>query len=264
MTDETPLDAARAAMEARPDDDAARMRFYGLLADTELFLLLADEAAGDTISPRVFDPQGERCVLAFDLEERLAQFSGLPVPYAALPGRAFCAMLDGQGIALGINLGVAPSSILLPPEAVTWLAQTLGQAPAEMTARPEAIGRPDALPQALLSALGDRLARVGGVAQAAWLVGVRYGAGDAGHMLAFVDAAPSARPALARMVSEALTFSDAQGVRIDVSFVAGGDAVVAVLARHGLRFDLPAHRADNVRPLRPAPGSDPDKPPKLR
>ena len=40
MTEETPLDAAHAAMEAAPEDDAARLRFYERLADSELFLLL--------------------------------------------------------------------------------------------------------------------------------------------------------------------------------------------------------------------------------
>lgn len=261
MTDETPLDAAHAAMQTDPEADGARMTFYGTLADTELFLLLEREATADSIEPRLFDPAGERCVLAFDREERLARFTGLPVPYAAMPGRTLCAMLDGQEIALGINLDVAPSAILLPPEAVTWLATTLGRNPARVTARPETIGKPGALPPALLSALDQRLARAGGLAQAAFLVGVRYGVGDAGHMLAFVDAVPSAQPALARMVSEAVTFSDAQGVRIDVSFVAEGDAVLPVLARHGLRFDLPAPEATAPRA---APGSDPETPPKLR
>lgn len=261
MTETTALDTAYAAMEASPDDDTARVAYYGTLADTELFLLLEEEAQGDTIVPRLFDPEGERCVLAFDREERLAQFTGLAVPYAALPGRALCEMLDGQEVALGVNLGVAPSSILLPPEAVTWLAQTLGQALAEVMARPETIGRPGVLPEALLGALDTRLARAGGLAQAAYLVGVGYDAQDEGHMLAFVDAHPAAQPALARMVAEALTFSGAEGLRIDVSFVAGGDAVTATLARHGLRFDLPA--PEEPAPRR-APGSDPDTPPKLR
>ena len=37
---ETPLDLAFAAMQAAPDEDAPRLRFYERLADAELFLLL--------------------------------------------------------------------------------------------------------------------------------------------------------------------------------------------------------------------------------
>ena len=49
MTEMTPLDTVHAAMEAAPQDDAARLRFYERLADSELFLLLTEEAQGDNI-----------------------------------------------------------------------------------------------------------------------------------------------------------------------------------------------------------------------
>ncbi len=39
MSEQTPLDRAHAAMEAMPQDDAARLRFFERLADVELFLL---------------------------------------------------------------------------------------------------------------------------------------------------------------------------------------------------------------------------------
>ncbi|HEX9856761.1 MAG TPA: SseB family protein, partial [Paracoccaceae bacterium] len=79
----TPLDTAYAAMEAAPGDDTARLRFYERLAEGEVFLLLEAEAAGDTLAPRVFDLEEGPVVLAFDLEERLAAFTGIPAPYAA-------------------------------------------------------------------------------------------------------------------------------------------------------------------------------------
>lgn len=262
MTTETPLDAAHAAMQAAPDDDGARLAFYAALADNPLFLLLEHEAEGDTIAPRVFDPEGERCVLAFDDEDRLARFTGAIAPYAALPGRVLCQMLEGQEISLGVNLDVAPSAILLPPEAVDWLADMLRHSPERIEARPEMIRRPGALPEALLAALETRLARVGGVMRTAWLVGVRYEDGEAGHLLACIDAAPQARDALAHAVAEALRFSGVEAGRLDVTFVAGDDALVAVLERHGIGFDLP--RPERPRPERRPPGSDPDKPPRLR
>ncbi|MEO1789403.1 MAG: SseB family protein, partial [Pseudomonadota bacterium] len=50
MTD-TPLDIAHVAMEAAPEDDAARLRFYERLVDAELVLLLAEDADGERVTP---------------------------------------------------------------------------------------------------------------------------------------------------------------------------------------------------------------------
>ena len=52
MTETTPLDQAHAAMEAAPEDDAARLRFFERLADSELFILLDKEPEGDRIAGR--------------------------------------------------------------------------------------------------------------------------------------------------------------------------------------------------------------------
>ncbi len=87
MTEITPLDTAHAAMEAAPADDAARLGFYARLADGELFLLLTTEPAGDKIDPETFEIADGTFVLAFDREERLAQFVGRTAPYVAMPGR---------------------------------------------------------------------------------------------------------------------------------------------------------------------------------
>ena len=46
MTETTALDLAHAAMDAAPEDNAARLRFYHRLADSELFLLLSAEPDG--------------------------------------------------------------------------------------------------------------------------------------------------------------------------------------------------------------------------
>ena len=75
MTELTPLDLAHAAMEAAPEDDAARLRFFERLADSELFILLDKEPEGERISPQVFDTGEGQFVLVFDRQERLAQFA---------------------------------------------------------------------------------------------------------------------------------------------------------------------------------------------
>ncbi|MEQ9694313.1 SseB family protein [Shimia sp. SDUM112013] len=264
MTDSaTPLDISHAAMEAAPGDDTARLRFYERLADAELFLLLSKEAEGDRIAPELFDLSDHSFVLVFDTEERLAEFVGKPAPYAALSGRVIAAMLDGQNIGLGVNLEVAPSSILIPPEAVSWLSQTLTHAPDQVEARPEEFTAPAGLPETLVTALDQKLSTAVGLARMAYLVGVAYDTGARSHLLGFVDAIPDAQGALAKAVSEALTFSGIEAGALDVGFFAASDPVAAQLARVGLRFDLP-------EPAKPSeyipvtPGSDPDKPPKLR
>jgi len=261
MAELTPLDAAHAAMEAAPDDDAPRLRFYERLAASELCLLLAQEPEGDRIDPVVIAPEGGDCVLAFDSEARLAAFNEAPAPYAALSGRALATMLAGQGMGLGLNLGVAPSAIVLPAGAIDWLAEMLAEAPERVAARPVEFRAPKGLPEAVLRALDARLAGMAGTARAAWLVAVRYEDGAQGHLLGFVGAVPGAEDALARAVSEVLAFSGLEAAALDVGFFGAGDPVLARMSGCGLRFDLPEAE---VRAAPAAPGSDPERPPRLR
>lgn len=254
----TPLDQTHAAMEANPQSDSARLSFYERLADAELFLLLDEEAKGKHVSPSVFDTSDGRFVLAFDREDRMTAFTEGPVPYAALSGRAIAAMLAGQDIGLGLNLGVAPSSFLVPAGALAWLSDTLSDGPAEATERPEEIAPPAGLPEKLVTAIDTKLASARGLARMAYLVSVTYEGGRPGHMLAFIDTEPGAEAALARNISEALVFSGIEAGTLDVAFFNASDPLSAKLARHGLRFDIPV--LEITRP----PVQDPTKPPKLR
>lgn len=259
----TPLDDAYAAMEIEGAGDAERLRFYEVLADGEFFLLLEEEAQGADIKPRIFPLDSGPVVLIFDLEERLAEFSGGIAPYAALPGRVIAQVLAGQGVGLGVNLGVAPSQMILPPEALDWLSGMLDAEPEPVEALPEGFSAPRSLPARLVAGLEAKLARAGGLAQCALLAGVTYQGGRRGHMLAFVDAAPEAEAALARSAREALAFSGIEAGEIDVAFLKTSDPATLAMARVAHRFDLP--RPAVVQPSEPAaPGMDPDRPPKLR
>ncbi len=263
MSEATPLDRAHAAMAAAPGDDAARLAFYERLVEGELFLMLQREPEGgsNTVEPRIFPLEEGPFVLAYDREDRLARFAGGPTPYAAMAGRRAVEMLAGRGIGLGLNLGEAPSEMLLPAEAVEWLAGTVAHRPAEAVAQPREIAPPDALPERLLRALDAKLARAAGMAQAAWLATATYEDGTRSHMLAFVDAAPGAEGALARAAGEALTFSGLEAGTLDVAFLPSDHILTARLSRVGLRFDLP--RAEAAAPPAP-PGADPDAPPRLQ
>jgi hypothetical protein len=260
----TPLDAAHGAMAEAPEDDAARLRFFAQLADTPLLLLLETEAAGDTLTPQLFPLDSGPVVLAFDADDRLTAFTGAPAPYAEVPGRVIAALLAGQGIGLGLNLGVAPSSFLIGTEGIDWLAATLARGPETAEARPESFQAPAGLPEALIAALDGKLARAGGLAQAALLAGVSYAGGRRGHLLAFVDAAPGAEAALARAAGEALTFSGIEAGEMDVVFLTAQDPALPPLARVALRFELPPPAAAPAAPGPVAPGSDPGRPPRLR
>lgn len=259
MTRPTEIDRAHAAMEAAPADDAARLRFYAVLADAELLLLLEDEPADETLSPLILPLEEGRFVMAFDTEERLAEFTGAVAPYAALPGRVIAAQLAGQGVGLGLNLGVAPSAFLMPPGAVDWLTGMLAQGPVAAEAAPADFTAPD-LPDGLRRALADKIARLPG--QAAQVLVAEHGGG---WLLAFVDAVPGAEPALAKAVSEALAFSGLEEGVLDVTFLAGGDPRHAALARVALALPVPAPAQETAQVLRvEAPGMDPARPPRLK
>lgn len=263
MNLETPLDHAHAAMTAAPDDSASRLRFYDRLAEAELFLMLAREAEGDQVEPELFDVGDTRYVLVFDTEDRLSGFAGRAVPYVALSGRTIVGLLAAQGIGIALNPEVAPSSVLLPSDAVDWLAETVAQGPSEAEARPEQLFAPKAVPDGLLEAVDAKLRTAVGLARRGYLAEVLYDTGVRGHLIGFTGTVPGAEPALARAIQEALVFSGLEAAALDVVFLKDSDAVTAQLARVGLRFDLPEPDAPEV--LEPvAPGSDPKKPPILR
>ncbi len=259
----TPLDTAHDAMTAAPDDDGARLRFYERLADSELFLMLAKEPVGEEVEPELFDTGQGHFVLVFDREDRLAQFAGRVVPYAGLSGRVIAGLLAEEGIGLGLNLEVAPSSILIPAEAIAWLAQTLGHAPDEVESDLQELSPPTGLPETLLTALDTKLATAAGLARFAYLVATRNANGAPGHMLGFIDAVPGAEEALAKATGEALTFSGIEAGALDVGFFRASDVISAQLASVGLRFDLPEPETPPDT-KRAAPGSDPENPPILR
>ena len=258
--DETPLDAAHAAMIASEDDDTARLRFYERVADVELFLLLETEPEGDQVSPVLID---DGYVVVFDRAERLAAYVGDTAPYVALSGRAIAGMLEGQDLGMAINIGVAPSEILLPAGAVAWLRDTLAQEAGEVEARIDRVLPPKGLPESLIAAIDAKLATATGMAAGAFLVAVDYHGGGRGHLLAFVGAIPRAQDALVRAASEALTFSGIEAGAMDVGFFAPSDPTVEKLSRVGLRFDLPQGEGLQHTPRLP-PGMDPAKPPILK
>ncbi|WP_273689407.1 SseB family protein [Ketogulonicigenium vulgare] len=266
MSDLSALDQAHAQMQAAPDDDARRLQFYAVLADSALFLMLEGEPEGESVTPAVFNVAGVDYILVFDSEARLAAFAGGAVPYAGLAGRGLVEMIAGQGIGLGVNLDSAPSSMMIGPEGVDWLADTLAAQPESDFGRPRKIAAPAQMPPGLMQALTARLTHAGVLARAAWLAAIEYDTGARGHMLAFVDADPAAQPQLASAVREALVFSGVEAAALDVAFVdSSKDSSFVARLNVGQAIPLGVPQ----QPLTPksktaGPGMDPDRPPILR
>ncbi len=255
---ETPLDRAWAAHEASPADEGGRLRFHERVLDAELFVPLASEAEGERVRPQIFDLSEGRTVLAFDREDRLAEFLGAPAEFAALSGRRLAALLAGQGTGIALNLG-APSATLLSAETVAWLAAMSGLGPDAAAARPVAFERPTDASTALTSALGQKLVAMTGVVTAAFLVTARYRDREPGLLLALAGVPDGARPGVAAAIGEAVRFSGLESAALDITFVGETGTRRTELERAGLRLDVP------VAPTRPpGPGMEPSRPPRLR
>lgn len=267
------LDSAAAAMADQPDGSAAHLRFYQILAETPLVLLLTQEAEGSDLAPRLFDLPSGALVLAFDSEDRLAhwaQDNGLgPQPYAELPARVIAQQLGGfDTVGLGLNFGAGTASeMILPPAALAWLRDVLDIAPQTVPMHIAEVLPLPSPPQQVLGALTIGLARAGGLAQAARIAKVRYGNGAQGHILAIFGAAPQAEAPLSRAVAEALAFSGLEAAMLDVIFLAADSPLAAPVLRHGAEVALPpppAAAADTPPHTPRAPGMDKSAPPKLR
>jgi hypothetical protein len=255
----TPLDEAHATAEAAPEDEARLVRYYAVLAETELYLLLEREAEGEHAEPVTVDPGIGPVAVAFDLEVRLAGFAGAPAPYLALSGREAAAMLASAGLGLALNLDEA-SETVLDTATLAWLAGVEGGAEAR-EARPREVHSPRGLPADLLEAIDRKLARAAGLASHAVIVEAEYEDGGRGHMLAVFDCAPEVRDALAAAIGEAMAFQGFGAGWLDVVFLDAEAPVAGRIEKVGLRFDLP--KAPGALAPR-APGTDPEKPPKLR
>lgn len=255
----TLLDDAHAAARDAPDDEARLTRYYAILAETELYLLLEAEAGPEDAAPVTLDPGTGPVALGFDLEERLADFAGAPAPYLALTGSELAGLLAAAGLGLALNLD-RPSETLLDTETLAWLAG-VEAAPEPAEARPVAVHSPRGVPADLLEAIDRKLARAAGLASHAVLVDAEYADGGRGHLLAVYDCAEPARGPLAAAIGEAMAFQGFGAGWLDVTFLEGGSRLADSIERNGLRFDLPeAAEASAPKP----PGMDPAKPPRLR
>lgn len=262
---QTALDLSHGAMIGAPENGNARLKFYHQLADATLFLLLEKEPVDETIAPETFELSDATYVLAFDSEERLAEFANSVVPYVALSGRVIAGLLRDQNIGLGLNVDVAPSSILLPATALNWLCETLDTPTFSANAEITAIAPPSDIAKDIVAPLAASVRNNGAAATAAFLVSVRYSNATSGALVGFIGAPDAAHAPLAKAISEALIFSGNAADAVGVGFFTEGDPVAIEMARRGIEFEINRPEPQALDPAsRVAPGSDPLKPPILR
>jgi hypothetical protein len=198
-------------------DAPQRARMLSRLADTELSVALTTEPADDRVELRIFPLEGTRVALACDSEDRLADFFGGPVAYAAMPGRVLADLLRNEGAGLLVNPG-HPSEMLLDAGLLEWLSGALASAPEAAEARLTLTAPAPDVVEALAQALAERLGDMRGLIGGASLVGVRGDDGPASHLLLIAGAAADRQPAIAKALAEALAFLPEQPGGVDISF----------------------------------------------
>ncbi|MEM9229160.1 MAG: SseB family protein [Pseudomonadota bacterium] len=256
---DTALDRAHAAMIDAGESEAARRLFFGAVAAAELVLVLEAELplGSDQIRPMVVEADAGRFVLAFDTDARMAAFVG-EAATATLSGRALAAMLAPAGLGVGLNLEVAPSSILLPPEVISWLAENTAPQSEVHEVRIVELAPPEQVDRVLLGLLDARLAQLTGMARDACLAQAVYADGSRGLALAIVGVPEAARTAVTQSFAEAVSLAGLPDRALDVLFLEPEMSIWERVQRVGLRFEVP-------EPAKPdGPGSAPPGPPILR
>lgn len=262
MKNETALDRAHARMVAAGETEPARRTFFAALAAAELVVVLEAEAPDDaaTIRPLTVETGEGTLVLAFDTELRMADFLGTGAATATLTGRQVARMLAPAGLGLALNPEVAPSEMLLPADAIAWLAEMTPAATELRESRIAGVAPPAGAGCELLEALDARLAMLSGLATRAALAEAIHGDGARALVLGLWGVPAPLHAAATTAVAEALSLAGLPEAELDLVFVEEGDDLAARLARQGLVYDIPRPAA---APGATAPGSDPEKPPRL-
>ncbi len=252
---ETPLDQAHRLSEVAGTDEA-RMRFYDRLLAAELWVLLDDAGAAF----RVFPLEDGPVVLAFDLPERLAEFTG-GAETAILSGRTLVQELSGKGVGLGLNLGVAPSSELLDGGAVDWLAAQTAAPDAPADLRIEDLRPASSLTEDLVASLGEKSLSFVGLCRSIHIADARLEGGTNALLLAVIDPIEGAASTVAGGLVETIRLTASLPTEPVILPLASAAPLFQRLSPVSLKIEIP--EPQTPEPLAP-PGSNPAKPPRLR
>jgi hypothetical protein len=250
----TALDRAFEQMQAAPDDTQLRRAYYTKLALSEVFVPLEE---GSDNAPLLIESDGLHYALAFDSEARLAAFFEAGQSRAVMSGRALARGLIGAQTGIGLNLGVADTAMLIPPEAIEWVTGFETSISVDMS-RIVSI-EPAQFSEKTLAALDTFFATLEGAAQVVHCATGIDEANARASLFVFENANPSLHAGITQQLAQSLAMLE--GIENAVVVFDPQDALLTRLHKVALSIALPEPRVQ----LQPAiPGSDPSKPPKLR
>ena len=252
------MDKTYARMQAAPNSDAAGLRFYEAFCDTNLHVLVNAD-----LSLQIFETSQGKLILAFDTEERMAEFVEQPTEFIKMPGRELVTQLKETDIGIGLNLNVAPTSQILTPEILDWVSALLSVDSTLMVDQVAGFSADCQLSDDDRTALTDRLVNFTGVVKAAYICGVTYADGATADALFFIDCDQDIEADLFTAMIETQKFAMDSSADLAIKFISSDSPALPEIQRHGHQLHIPAPIVTpTFQPS--APGMDPNKPPKLR
>ncbi len=245
----TPLAPLIRHLAAHPGDEAVRMM---LLARLALFDVVMPADADGAPAPEAVTTRSGRFLLVHSDEAALAD--GAPRPVVWLPLRELGTLLERRDTGVVLDPTTQTPHLLTAGE-LGWFA-SLGRLGQVVKRLPDegAAGDPSLLPPAFHHALDAALAPVAGLLDGAWLRTVaspRPGAaGPDAHLHLAGLPPPHEAPLRARLAIAAAFLAEGASLALSIGAAPGGA---------GFR-PIPLASPDLPLP----PGSDPDRPPKLR
>ena len=246
-------------MSRNPENNDARLNYYGVLADTNLFLLLEQEPSNEILEPKFIQLEGKNFALAFDSEESLSEFYGEAAAFAEVTGRVLAKMLLEEKIGLGINLGVYEGELLLPWEIIEWFVNVLDEAPNLVQITPKKFLRAEAFPEVLFKALQEKLMPAVGLFDEIWICAAEYNEDESSHLICLMGVQTSAQQAIVKSINEVLSFTNIDLGNIDVAHFSYDDEVCTKIREIGIKLEFPkvsevknaAHDVKNKAALQP-------------
>ena len=226
-------------MSRNPENNDARLNYYGVLADTNLFLLLEQEPSNEILEPKFIQLEGNNFALAFDSEENLSEFYGDAAAFAEVTGRVLAKMLLEEKIGLGINLGVSEGELLLPWEIIEWFVNVLDEAPNLVQITPKKFLRAEAFPEILVKALQEKLMPAVGLFDEIWICAAEYNEDETSHLICLMGVQNSAQQAIVKSINELLSFTNIDLGNIDVAHFSYDDEVCAKIREIGIKLEFP-------------------------
>ena len=233
------LNKAFEEMSRNPENNDARLNYYGVLADANLFLLLEQEPRNEILEPKFIQLEGKNFALAFDSEENLSEFYGEAAAFAQITGRVLAKMLLDEKIGLGINLGVSEGELLLPYSVIEWFVSVLEETPDVVQNSPKKFLSANAFPEIMLKVLQEKLAPAVGLFDEIWICGVEYDEDEFSNLICLIGAQKPAEQAMIKSIKEVLSFSDINLGNTDVAQFNYDDEACSIIREIGIKLEFP-------------------------